>query len=97
MIAREDPPGRRQLVGYVVPAPGTGIPAAAGLRDHLAATLPDYMIPATYTSVDALPLTPNGKLDRRALPAPGIPSPRRTTPRRGPPPNTPSPASGRSS
>src|SRR6185437_1769694 len=71
VIAREDTPGRRQLAAYLIPAgPAAAVPPPAGLRAHLAATLPDYMIPATYTTLKALPLTPNGKLDRRALPAP---------------------------
>jgi acyl carrier protein len=70
VTAREDTPGRRQLAAYLVPAPATAVPAAGDLRSWLAATLPDYMIPATFTVLDALPLTPSGKLDRRALPAP---------------------------
>ncbi len=46
------------------------------LRAHLAQCLPDYMIPALFTILDALPMTPNGKVDRRALPAPQAMRPR---------------------
>ncbi|HEV3294647.1 MAG TPA: amino acid adenylation domain-containing protein, partial [Streptosporangiaceae bacterium] len=69
VIARDDN-GRRYLAAYLVPAPGGTIPDPGDLREHLAATLPDYMIPATFTTLDALPLTTSGKLDHRALPAP---------------------------
>ncbi|HQA67127.1 MAG TPA: amino acid adenylation domain-containing protein [Aggregatilineales bacterium] len=69
VVAREDQAGRKQLVAYVV----TGTreqPGVLELRNHLAASLPDYMVPAQVVFLDALPLTPNGKVDRAALPAP---------------------------
>ncbi|WP_329585562.1 amino acid adenylation domain-containing protein [Kitasatospora sp. NBC_01250] len=65
----EPAPGDRRLAGYVT-AEGNGLPRADELQEHLRATLPAYMVPATITVLPALPLTANGKIDRRALPAP---------------------------
>jgi amino acid adenylation domain-containing protein len=65
VVARPDVSGHMQLVSFVV-----GNAGADALRTHLAASLPEYMVPAAYVVLDALPLTPNGKLDRQALPAP---------------------------
>ncbi|MFH9138192.1 amino acid adenylation domain-containing protein [Streptomyces sp. NPDC017524] len=72
VVVREDMPGDKRLVGYVVPAPGCD-PVPAALREHAAATLPVHMAPSAVVVLERLPLTGNGKLDRKALPAPGAP------------------------
>jgi amino acid adenylation domain-containing protein len=69
VVAREDVPGERRLVGYFVPS-SPGAPAVADLRAFLLETLPEYMVPWSFVKLDAFPVTANGKLDRASLPAP---------------------------
>ncbi|MFO0758294.1 MAG: non-ribosomal peptide synthase/polyketide synthase [Byssovorax sp.] len=72
-MVREDSPGERRLVAYLV---SDAAPAAAELRALLGAHLPEPMIPAAFVALPALPLSPNGKVDRAALPAPAASAPR---------------------
>ena len=69
VVAREDTPGDKRLVAYLVPKP-TAPTSETELRDFLRTTLPDYMIPAAFVRLESLPVTNNGKVDRTALPAP---------------------------
>lgn len=67
VVAREDVKGERKLIGYVVQATNISEDLPRELRTYLRKSLPDYMIPVTFVTMEALPLTPSGKIDRRAL------------------------------
>jgi len=69
VMVREDNPGDKRLVAYVVQHEGASVEAKE-LRGHLKKKLPDYMVPSAFVFMDALPLTPNGKVDRSGLPMP---------------------------
>ena len=69
VLVREDEPGNKQLVGYVIPREGKS-PTAEDLQQFLKQRLPEYMAPAHFVFLDSIPLTTNGKVDRKALPAP---------------------------
>jgi len=68
VIIREDQPGDKRLVAYLVPKAQEVMPS--NLRQFLQTKLPDYMVPSAFVKLETMPLTPNGKVDRRALPAP---------------------------
>ncbi|TAE52225.1 MAG: non-ribosomal peptide synthetase, partial [Nostocales cyanobacterium] len=69
VIVREDNPGNKRLVAYIV---SDKTLAVSELREYLQGRLPEYMIPNSFVYLEKLPLTPSGKIDRRALPAPSI-------------------------
>src|SRR4029453_3022226 len=67
VVSREDRPGDPRLVAYLAFA-GNPAPPVSAVRSWLGKTLPDYMIPSVFVTLEALPLTPTGKVDRGALP-----------------------------
>ncbi|MBB5855616.1 amino acid adenylation domain-containing protein [Amycolatopsis umgeniensis] len=71
VVAREERPGEKRLIAYVTAEEGSELESGA-VREHLAARLPEYMVPAVVLVLDGFPLTLNGKIDRAALPAPEL-------------------------
>jgi amino acid adenylation domain-containing protein len=69
VVAREDTPGDRRLVAYLVASTGMS-PAPSEVRKQLKERLPDYMVPSAFVFLGELPISPNGKIDRKALPKP---------------------------
>lgn len=68
-VVREDTPGNKRIVAYLVMNPGAET-GASELQEHLEKWLPHYMIPAAFVMLDSFPLSSNGKVDIKALPAP---------------------------
>ncbi|MCU0507750.1 MAG: amino acid adenylation domain-containing protein [Anaerolineae bacterium] len=74
VLVREDAPGNKRLVAYLVARDGLR-PSVAELRRHLLAGLPEYMVPSAFVFLDAMPLTPNAKIDRASLQRATLPAP----------------------
>nr|WP_306464213.1 non-ribosomal peptide synthetase [Corallococcus exiguus] len=77
VLAREDVPGEKRLVAYVVL--GGDSADTDRVKAHAQRQLPDYMMPSAWVALPSLPLSPNGKVDRKALPAPEAPRPTEST------------------
>jgi amino acid adenylation domain-containing protein/non-ribosomal peptide synthase protein (TIGR01720 family) len=76
VVAREDVPGEKRLIAYVVPAEAVEDEAlwTTDLRLYLSERLPQYLVPAGFVLIETIPLSPHGKVDRRRLPAPVSPA-----------------------
>ncbi|NER51477.1 MAG: amino acid adenylation domain-containing protein, partial [Symploca sp. SIO1A3] len=74
VLAREDQPGNKRLVAYIVPETASTQDIVPQLKQYLKEKLAEYMVPSAFVVLSALPLTPSGKVNRRALPAPDISS-----------------------
>ncbi|WP_035373166.1 non-ribosomal peptide synthetase [Pseudoduganella violaceinigra] len=72
VLAREDHAGDKRLVAYLAAGEGRTVPDAELLRAGLLRTLPEYMVPSHFVTLERMPLNPNGKIDRKALPAPDM-------------------------
>lgn len=72
VLARELRRGSKDLIAYVVPSCADAVPSPEALQDHLRQTLPEYMVPLAFVTLNHFPMTPNGKLDRTALPVPQV-------------------------
>jgi len=83
VLAREDQPGDKRLVAYVVAKPDAMLNASE-LCQFLSEKLPAYMVPGAFVILDRWPLTPKGKIDPRALPAPELAQTGRAEPRVAP-------------
>ncbi|NEP72550.1 MAG: amino acid adenylation domain-containing protein [Okeania sp. SIO2G4] len=70
VIIREDNPGNKRLVAYIVSSDSSL--SSAELQSYLLSKLPEYMVPSAFVFLETIPLTPNGKINRKALPAPDI-------------------------
>ncbi|TNM25750.1 non-ribosomal peptide synthetase, partial [Streptomyces sedi] len=71
VVVREDRPGDRRIVAYVVPENGVGVDERAVLS-FVAGRVPDYMVPSAVVVLEVVPLSVNGKVDRKGLPVPGV-------------------------
>ena len=69
VIVREDKPGDKRLVAYLIPASGHELPVDS-IRNEVKAKLPEYMVPSRFVILNEVPMTTSGKVDRKALPAP---------------------------
>ena len=68
VIVREDEPGNKKLVAYIIPCSNKGLATPHEFRTYLQKSLPSYMHPSSFVLLEKFPITPNGKIDKNALP-----------------------------